>query len=201
MFVLSLCQQFCPSQIPVQPAERLGDGADGEIFGIQNCPNQVVKLSVILDRFDKSPLRLYQEEVRPILDYVMLVKPASYVPVYQHGFLGEFSRPMPHWNRGVQNFLLHYCVMEKLLELTEDEKKVFHCLVSDQEWELAKIGKTLARLSRGLDFRAEMVILLYQQLQETQIQHLDLHPRNIMKDAFGYFKIIDLDRCSLTKEK
>lgn len=203
MFVLTLCKQLCPEKIPVQPGERLGDGADGEVFVIADEPTKVLKLSVIYDRFEDPPQFIYFNQIAPVLDYVMLNKPLVCATVYEHGFLGEYSRKMAYWRKGEQKLLIHYCIMERLFELSEDEKKVFHSLVSHEDRNLEKdlspekIKEIIEGLAKGLDFDSKKVKLFCDQLCETSFSHLDIHPRNILKDKDGYFKLVDLDRVIL----
>lgn len=203
MIVLDLCKQFCPDKIPVQAGELLGDGADGEIFTIVDSPTKVIKFSVIYDRATESPKEIYSNQIIPILDYVMFNKPTFCVRVYEHGFMGEFRRKVVSWKNDMQDFVIHYCIMERLHKLSEDEKKVFHSLVSHEDRNITKnlspqkIKKICHGLALGLDFDAEKVILFCNQLRTTPLSHCDIHPRNIMKNASGYFKLIDLDRGEL----
>jgi hypothetical protein len=206
VFVLSLCQQLCPNKIPVVPTERLGQGgADGEVFAIENDPNRVIKFSIIYDRFSQSPKTIYRKEIVPILDYVMLTQPLICARVYEHGYLGQFSREMPYWKAGIQTFVIHYCIMERLFPLTEDEKKVFHSVVSHEDRGIEKkllpekVNEMLRGLARGLDFDAEMITLFCNQLRVASLSHSDLHVRNILKNGAGYFKLIDFDRAILEK--
>lgn len=203
MLVLNLCKQYCVDKIPAQPGERLDDGADGEVFVIADEPTRVIKFSVIYDREEDSPREIYFNQVVPILDYVMQQKSALCVKVYEFGFLGEFWRKLVNWRTGTQNFILHYCIMERLHKLSEDEKKVFHSLVSHEDNRIEKdlspdkIKNICQGLARGLDFDVEKVILFCDQLRESSLSHLDIHPRNIMKDVNGSFKLIDFDRATL----
>jgi serine/threonine protein kinase len=204
MRVLNLCQQLCPDKIPVVIGNRVGhDGADGECFQVSDHPDKVIKFSIIYDRFYQSPLDIYHRQVVPILDYVMTTRPSMCVRVYEHGYLGEYSRPMPHWRNGVQSFVMHYCIMEKLFSLTEDERKVLHSLVSHEDRNIKKdlspnrIKEMLGGLACGLDFDSEMVILFCNHLREAKLLHQDLHIRNVMKNASGQFLLIDFDRAML----
>src|SRR5260370_2326105 len=133
MIVLDLCQKFCPEKIPVKTTDRINDGSDGEVFSIENDLNKVIKFSIIYDRFYKSPENVYQKSIVPILDYVMLSQPNGYVRVYEHGYLGEYSRQAPYWKQGIQTFAIHYYIMERLFPLTDDEQKVFHSLLSHED--------------------------------------------------------------------
>jgi thiamine kinase-like enzyme len=90
--------------------------------------------------------------------------------------------------------------MEKLHPLSEDEIKVFHSLVSHEDQNKIKkyssleINKILQGLSIGLDFDLHKVMFFCKNLNKLTIQHSDLHPRNLMKDSDGNFKLIDFDR-------
>lgn len=203
MLVLNLCKQLCPEKIPAEPGERLGDGADGEAFVIADEITKVMKLSVIYDRFESSPKEIYFSQIAPVLNYVMLNSPAMCVTVYEHGYLGEYSRQLSNWRQNKQKFVIHYCIMERLHNLSDDEKRVFHTLVSHEDREIKKdfkpnkIKEIIGGLARGLDFDAEKVILFCNQLREGYLSHSDIHPRNILKDGNGYFKLVDFDRAIL----
>lgn len=201
MLVLNLCKQYCPDKIPVQPGERLNDGADGEVFVIADEPTKVIKFSVIYDREADSPREIYFNQVAPTLQYLLCSRPSVCAIVYEYGFLGEFWRKLVSWRSGTQNFILHYYIMERLHKLSEDEKKVFHSLVSHEDQRIEKdlapqrIKEICRGLARGLDFDIKKVILFCEQLRESPLSHLDIHPRNIMVDNNGYFKLVDFDRC------
>jgi serine/threonine protein kinase len=201
MFVLSLCRQLCPDKLPVQPEERLGDGADGEILTIEGQPDRVIKLGIIYEHPARE-LKVYKQ-IQRVLDYVMIIQPVAFVRVYEHGYLGTYSRKVVEWRKDHQQFLIYYYIMEKLTKLNEDEKKVFHSIISHEDrginknYSLEKIGEMLQGMSRGLDFDTDKVILFCQNLQTSQLSHQDLHPRNIMKDAVGNYKLADLDRAQI----
>lgn len=201
MQVLKLIRPYDLPVINVIGEQIDSGGSDGEIFALADQPDKVIKLSVIFDRFDQTPKNIYQKNILPTFDYVMIKSPPAYVHVYEHGYLGEYNRKMLYWKDGLQNFVIHYCIMEKLLKLTEDEKKVFHSVISHEDRGIKKdlfpekVSKILDGLSRGLDFDVEMVKLFFEQLQQIKIEHNDLHQRNVMKTNNGYFKLIDLDRC------
>lgn len=201
MFVLSLCQQLCADKLPVQPLVRLGDGADGEVLSIQDQPDRVIKLSIIYD----TPSRKIKEykNIKQVLELVMATQPPAYVRVYEHGYLGTFSRKMVDWHKQHQDFLMYYYIMEKLSKITEDEKKVFHSIISHEDrgieknYTTEKIEEMLWGMSRALDFDYRQVMLFCDNLRRANVFHKDVHVRNIMKNADGIFKIIDIDRATL----
>lgn len=204
MLVLSLCRQLCPDKIPYLPDVRLGDGADGEVFTISGDPSKVLKLGIFYERHDKGFEKHYQH-IQNVLDYLIAYPPAAYARVYEHGYLGTYSRKAEHWRSGEQKFLIYYYTMEKLEKITEDEKKVFHTILSHEDrgieknWSPDKIREMLLGMSRGLDFDAEKVTLFCNNIKRAPVSHLDMHVRNIMKNDSGDFKLIDLDRIELEK--
>jgi hypothetical protein len=203
MFVLNLCKRFCPEKMPAEPGERLGDGADGEVFAIADDPAKVMKLSVIYDRFEYPPKVIYFNEIVPVLDYVMSNHLSMCVNIYEHGYLGEYYRKLNYWKCGKQSLVIHYCIMERLLHLSEDERRVFHSVVSHEDRDLekdlspSKIKEIVDGMARGLDFDTKKVILFCDQLRNSPLEHKDIHVRNIMKNSDGFYKLIDLDRACL----
>lgn len=200
MLVHSLCQQLCPDKLPVKPVERLGDGADGELLTIQDQPDRVIKLGVIYQHPNRE-LAVYKQ-IRQVLDYVIAVQPPAFVRVYEHGYLGTHTRKVVGVEE-TQEFLMYYYIMERLNKITEDEKRVFHSIVSHEDrgieknYSSIKITQMLQGMSRGLDFDAEKVILFYNNLRTAHVLHQDIHTRNVMKNALGDFKLIDLDRTTI----
>lgn len=198
VLVWSLCQKLCPNSLPVQPDERLGDGADGEVLSIVGDPNRVIKLGVIYDN-PVRPLTTYAS-IQQVLDYLVETQPCVYARVYQHGYLGQFQRPVVDQRRKYQPFLLYYYVMERLSKLSEDEKKVFHSILDHEdrgvakEYPMHKIEEMLRGMSRGLDFDFDRVMMLCGDLRRLPILHLDIAARNIMKNAAGDYKLVDMDR-------
>jgi hypothetical protein len=150
-------------------------------------------------------LKPYQQ-IQKVLDHLMLTHPDAYARVYEHGYLGTYSRKAEHWRSGKQNFIIYYYIMEKLRKISEDETKVFHTILShedrgiDKNFSLEKIGEMLEGMARGLDFDAEKVTLFCNNIKRAPLSHLDIHVRNIMKDDVGDFKLIDLDRIELEKD-
>src|SRR5277367_1143544 len=132
MYVLSLCRQFCLDKLPVQPDVRLGEGADGEVFSIVGDPNKVIKLGIFYERHDKG-MANYYKQIESVLDYLIRTRPDAYAQVYEQGYLGTYSRPMPAWRNGRQDFIMYYYTMEKLQKISEDESKIFHSILSHED--------------------------------------------------------------------
>jgi hypothetical protein len=203
MFVLSLCNQLCPDKIPVSVGDRLGDGSDGEVFSIRTDPNKVIKFCILYERLDRG-LRDY-DRTQKVLEYMLKEQPEPYAKLYEYGHLGDFTRKVVG-RRKEQPYVMYYYVMEKLQKLSEDEKKVFHTILSHEDrgieknYSSEKIREMLQGLGRGLDFDAEKVTLFCDNIRSAPVSHLDLHVRNIMKDMSGHFKLIDFDRSILEND-
>lgn len=154
----------------------LGQGADGKTYQLSD---KVLKVF--------QPNKYQLNELEPVLNYLYHHNSPIYCSIYSYGPLSKG----------------YYYLTEKLNPLTEDEYKVFHTVVSHEDrnlvknYPLAKVKKILGELAWGLDFPAQMIIFFCEALQSSPIKHLDLHPRNILKDNSGNFKLIDLNRTKL----
>lgn len=205
MMVLSLCQRLCADKIPVVPTVRVGDGADGEVFDVEGDPSKVIKFCISYERDEWDIEERYHKQTVPILNYLVADSVPTCARVYAHEYMGTFIRDYDS-DSGKQKFILYYYIMEKLQKISEDEKKVFHSILShedrgiDKNFPLEKVEEMLTGLSRGLDFDVKRVIFFYERLILAPISHLDIHPRNIMRDADGNFKLIDFDRVQLKLE-
>ena len=204
MFVLSMCRAFCPDKLPYQVGERLGEGADGEVFSIPNEPQKVLKLGILYERHDRE-FESHYKHIQKVLDYLIVNQTAAYARVYEQGYLGTYSRKATYWRNGEQKFIIYYYTMEKLEKISEDERRIFHSILShedrgiEKKFSPDKIREMLQGMSRGLDFDAEKVTLFCDNIRSAPISHLDIHVRNIMKNGLGDFKLIDLDRIELEK--
>jgi hypothetical protein len=200
MLVLSLCQKYCHNKIPTNIGDKIGtDGAHGEVFEIANDPHKVIKLCVLYD-YGKLPFEY--NDIYWAIEYVIKNQPAAYVRTHDEGFLGDFSRETYNGTR--QEFYLYYYTMDKLNKISEDEKKVFHTIISHEDRNLQKdfspdaIDFVLGELSGWLDFDKEKVKQFCQQIVSAPIEHTDKHPRNVMSDHHNNYRLIDLDSCKLT---
>jgi hypothetical protein len=200
MLVLPLCQKDCPDKIPPNLSTKLGEGADGEVFALHGEDNKVIKLSALFDYWDTNLAQEYSR-IESVVKYIQSVPLPVYSKVFSFEKLIESQREI--WGGKQQNYILYSYVMEKCFSLSEDEKKVFHSIVSHEDLGIEKnysepqIKKMLNGMSLGLDFDAERVIFFYRNFRKSPVRHLDLHVRNIMKDGSGNFKLIDFDRTTL----
>lgn len=203
MKALSLALDLCPELIPVSIVEKLGDGADGEVFTIEGTPEQVIKFSVVYD-YDHTPADEKYSDIDKTVSYLRRQSPCACAQVYTHDKLAVGYR---NTVAGQQKYILHYYIMEKCLKISSDEKKVFHTILSHEDreikknWSRVKVEETLTGLSFGLDFDREKVLNFWDNVSRLPMQHTDIHPRNIMKRSNGEFCLIDFDRCKLTENE
>lgn len=181
--------------------QKIGDGADGEVFTMLNSEN-LAKFSIFYCWRNEN------------LDEVIASRLQSYAAVKRHSdiFVSVFdSRHLVNGVRkivaGEQEYAIFYYEMEKLLKISDDEIRVFHSIISHEDSNLKKdlnldkISKTLDGLSIGLEFNQKKVINFCKSLQNLEslgIHYADLHPRNVMKSKDGDFKLIDIDRISVS---
>lgn len=204
MLVLKLLQKNCPERIPYSVGAKLGDGADGEVFNIADQPDKVVKFCVLYET-GSIKLETKYKSISNVLSYLVDNPSPVYARVYVHDFMGSYTRTV--WGNKQQRYFLYYYATEKLEKISEDEYRVFNSLVSHEDrkkkkdFTPQKVKEMLAGLSRGLDFDAERVTFFHDNLRKSSVIHLDVHPRNIMKDSIGNFKLVDFDRTQLVRRK
>jgi len=194
MQVLSLCKQLCPDKITYNTTVKIGYGVDGEVFRIENSPDQVIKYCILYDNEDDN-LQKNFEQIRKVLSHLCDYPSPVYARVHNYECFGKFS----HQSKS-EEFILYCYVMEKLYPITKDEGRVFHTIVSHEDRGISKDYSREKRqdiirgLAVGLDFDSERVMFFCDNIRNSPVQHHDLHERNIMKDCFGNFKLVDLDR-------
>jgi len=181
--------------------KKIGDGADGEVFTLKDTAD-VAKFSIYYCWNNEN----LQQVIDSRLDSSYLVKGNAnvFVSLFEFKHLLSGSRTVVNGN---QDYAIFFSRMEKLNKISEDEKKVFHSTLSHQDsnvkkdLSLDKISNMLDGLSIGLDFNRKKVFNFIKQVQNLAsigIQYTDLHPRNIMKTKDGDFKLIDIDRISVS---
>lgn len=157
----------------------INKGADGFIFDYND---KIVKLFRVED----------YSQVNTVLNYLIENPQDHLVSIYECGYLDK-----------VENYFWMYYICEKLLPISIDEEKVFHTLLSHEDRNLKKdysadnVKKILRGLAHGLDFDEKKVTILCDAVRNCPIKHLDIHPRNIMKDVNGNFKLVDLTRIKM----
>lgn len=199
MLAYKLCQETSLDHI-YDIGPKLGDGADGEVFEIKSDPSKVIKFSVLYET--NEPIKLVYDQISKTLNYLIENHNDTHARVFEYTYLGQYNRVTYN---GLQEYILYSYTMEKLEKLSEDEKRVFHSLLSHEDREIKKdfspkiLQEMLTGMQRGLDFDLEKVKFFLNNYKKTKLNHNDLHPRNIMKDVRGNFRLIDFDRATLEK--
>jgi len=198
MKALSFCEQFCPEKIEFNKLGKwLGDGSDGEVF-LTDKPNIVIKFCILYNNINEVN-KQYWGNTAPLLNYLISNPIDIFARVYAHEYMGTFPQDF-------RDVVLYSYTMEKLEDISEAEKKVFHTILSHEDrgivknYSIKEVQEILQGLSLGLDFDENKVIFFYKNLKKSNINHADIHPRNIMKDKEGNFKMIDFDRAQLNGE-
>ena len=178
--------------------DKIGEGADGDCYTLTDNPEQVVKFSVYYCWNNEDTNQVIADRLagyKQISD-----NPHLFAKLYDYGFVGKGTRSTVI---GPQEYIIFYCLMEKLESLSEDEKKVFHSILSHEDnnlkknYSLDKVKKMLQGLSMGLTFNDSRVINFVTKVKQMNVGYTDIHPRNIMKDNFGDYKFIDFDRITV----
>ncbi len=175
------------------------NGADGAAYSIDS--NRVLKVSVLYDW--KDNLVSDFKRINETLLYLKNNPQAAFAQVFEFKYLGIYNRTIVDEKK--QNYILYYYTLEKLNKISEDEKKVFHTILSHEDANIEKkyigdsLNKVLEGLSWGLDFSQKEVKLFCENIRKANVEHNDINPRNIMKTKAGSFRLIDFDRCSLKK--
>lgn len=204
MLVVKLIQQLCPDKIPVAINNKIGEGADGEVYEVRDNPEQVIKFCILYQTGRKTVDSIYKK-ISNVLDVLSNPTPA-FATVYSYGLVGEFKRQVA-WTNHPQPYLIYYYIMEKLNKITEDEEKVFHSILSHKDrgihknYSDDKIKEMLLGMKTALDFDEKKITFFCDNIKNSPVSHMDIHERNIMKDSFGNFKFVDFDRAQIVGEK
>lgn len=201
MQALSLCKLVCPDKLTINTTTCLGDGADGDVYNIQDDPNKVIKFAVLY-QWSNSNIDSDYVRIDKVLSLIETTNPPAYARVYKHGFLYSDYRII-NGNSQKQKYILYYYILEKLNQISTCEAKVFHSILSHEDglisknYPLHRVKKMLEGMSSALDFDMTEVLTFYNNVNDCSIHHNDIHPRNIMKTNLGKFRLIDFDRSTL----
>jgi thiamine kinase-like enzyme len=198
MKAFALCQQLCPELLPVVGDQIGHGGADGEVFILPKTPDRVIKFSIIYD-YPFAPYLKEYERINDVLTYLVSQHPDTCVRVHSHCKLAEGNRQNVTF--GDQKYLLYCYVMDKCFSLSEEEKKVFHSIISPLKKfrSTDKSEKILIGLSKGFDFDIKKIMSFVKGVSSLPFTHSDLSVLNIMNDIHGNLKLIDFDRAKLEK--
>lgn len=165
-------------ELPFNLGKEIGSGVDGQVFEKQGDDGRVIKLSIKDDfnAFENAWL-------------IYSCQPKHFVSVFDFGCLSN---------------IIYWVEMEKLLPISEDEQRIFHTLISHEDANKQKLSSyhhgwfiMANELSEWFSLDKEKIKQFCLSIQTSPILHGDLHPRNVMKDKNGNYKLVDFDRCSV----
>ena len=172
---------------------KINQGADGIVYHLLNS-DKVIKITTISDRLSKDKNTIIDADisyhlVQRSLEYLLKFNPKPYAKLFDYHHINSLIK-------NGQKHIIYLSVLEKLLELSDDEKKVFYTL-STENFKNSQLEIILRDLNRGLDFPVDRVILFSNHLENCKLKQLDFRFQNIMKDLEGNFKLIDFDRTEI----
>ncbi len=170
----------------------LGEGFHGQVFEVPGDEGKVIKYSRVLETMSDVPLKEFYNNLTAVLAEQQKNAYPCYVNILDFRFLYEGKHPQHYY----QNYILYSVVMEKLIPISFDEKRVFDTIVKGK----GTVEELVAGQKDWLIFEPEKVLTFMAQVNSTPLFHNDFNSRNIMKDSEGNFKLIDLDYAEIKKD-
>lgn len=188
---------YLPKELFPVGLTKIGDGADGTVYETFN--KEIVKVSVYLN-WDHQDIYEVQKKILGSLDYIYKNKPDHLVKIYDIGKINYITK-FRSVHGDLDAFIYSYR-MERLNHLSDDEKRVFESISHRDTDRPAVIDKKTFEMTETLcdfyDLDFKKTSLFLRSIATSHIIHLDIHPRNIMKDNDNSYKLIDLDRITIT---
>jgi hypothetical protein len=188
--------KYVPEFISNSIGDELGYGVHGQVFDLKGPKGRVIKFTKLYDN-PIYPLDNAFRENKKVYQFLMKHDYPCFAKVFDMQFIAKEQRKTVD---GLQDFIIYYSILEKLLPLEEDEKKVFKtiCAIHNQDIENNKpVPELLDELSEWFSFDKERAIKFWNALKSSPIHHNDVHRRNIMKDSFNNYKLVDFDKATL----
>ena len=201
--ILNEIHDNCPSKIKDNVGKFLGAGHYGEAYEIDGG-DRVLKISIA-----KSEI-----EADKILDKVRSIdnlNSDAFVKVYDYGILCDVDVPNDRYM--VKSGIAYFYIMERLLPLSTDEKKVAARTLSDLS-DMTKLPNYEQNLkkylfSKGRQYKRDgdieegkpdslsQAVDLFNRMRSAGAGHRDAHGQNIMQNTDGQYKMIDLEQAEL----
>lgn len=165
---------------------KFGSGNDGICYTLDD---KILKICANANIYNLNNLNYLRDNPDP-----------AYAKVYEIQYLDMFAK-------NDVDYIVYYYIMEKLNNISEDEKKVFFTILSHEDKNIKKdysssqLKKILDDLSRGLDIEPSRIMLFCERLRDSKLKHLDISERNILVDGSGNYKLIDFERIELCQKK
>ncbi len=180
---------------PFDTAHQLGRGADGQVFSLPNQPDRVWKLSIVHEVSESLCQLELKKNIRNY-EWIRDYEHPNITKVFDVQYIGSGTRETYYLNY----FAAFYSVMERLVDLSNDDFKVISTLLQYEYTgpeSLKKFPDVVWELNSFLNFDTDKVMEFHQFLTDCPIRHKDLGLSNVMKDTKGNFKLIDFDRIEL----
>ena len=188
---------YLPKEMFPTGLTKIGDGADGTVY--ETISKEIVKVSVFLN-WDNQDIYQVQKNILGSLKYIEKSEPQHLVKISEIGSIIYITK-FRSIHGDLDAFIYSY-KMERLNHLSDDEKRVFESISHRDSGNHPEINKKTFEMTERLcdfyelDFKKTSLFL--KSIATSHIIHLDIHPRNIMKDNDNNYKLIDLDRITIT---
>lgn len=192
----SFARSIVKEKFNLDVQEEIGIGAQGTVFSIKNTSN-VIKISALYDWNKYKNFENEYENISQVYNFIINNKPINVVSIFEFNKIHDGLRKTYN---GEQRYIIYFSIQERLNNLTEDEKKVFKTVCQSVNNELDSshsIEAILKDLSSWYDFDLNKIIIFYNSLKQSRIEHKDFHIGNIMKDKNNNYKMIDFDLAQL----
>lgn len=185
----------------------LGAGAYGEAYEVDGG-DKVLKISVAKSEAEA-------EALLSKLDKIGQLNSEVFPKLFDSGILCDVQIPGSKWM--VNEGTAYFYVMEKLVPLTKSEAKIVSRTVNDLEtierlpaaqqaqerkkymFSKARQYKRDGDIEEGDGNPLEGGAELFDKLRASGMSHSDMHSQNIMKNAQGQYKLIDLESAKFLK--
>ncbi len=197
--ILDEVRQNCPTDVLEGIGKFLGAGYYGETYEVDGG-DKVMKVSVAKTEADANKTL---DKVREI----DALGSDAFVKVFDYGVLCEIDIPDSKYM--IKSGVAYFYVMERLFPLSADEKKVATRTLNDLESLANKPDFERERkkymFSKGRQYKRdgddESALVaaadLFDRMRAVGAGHRDMHKENVMKNAEGRFKMIDLEQAKL----
>jgi len=203
--ILDEVQKNCPAGVRADVGKFLGAGYYGEAYEVDGG-DRVLKISIAKN----------EAEAKSILDRVRAIDSLgsdAFVKVYDYGILCDINLPGSRYM--TKSGTAYFYIMEKLLPLSSDEKKIAVRTLMDLDDMSVKPDYSRERkkymFSKGRQYRRDGDIGetgsdpllksadLFDRMRASGAGHRDKHGDNIMQSLDGQYKMIDLEQAKLLK--
>lgn len=189
-------QLYLPDKLFPKGLTEIGSGADGTVY--ETSSNEIIKVSVHVN-WDYHNIYDSQKTILSNLAHIEKNSPCHLVKIYDIGKINYITK-FKSIHGDLDAYIYSYS-MERLIDLSEDERRIWDSISHRDTGDPVKITKQTFENTKTLcdfyniDFKKPSFFLKC--ITQSNIIHLDVHPRNIMKDNENNYKLIDLDRISI----